>query len=534
MLPSFAIGRSSQTVEQRDDPLHVALARAGENRLALPLDALAEPLLQGPPTLGRADEDAAAIALVDAAIDEVVLDEPVDEPGDAGPGQQRSVGDLNHRMPLMVGEQAERTPGLHAALLLGEDLGEAARHCSLGAAQRRGELAGQAHTGCARAVFHCRHVQKYAWFGGSRMKASDNQPGISYASSTVDVAVLIPLSASAGIFGPSCELCARLAAEEINAAGGLLGRELRLRIVDGSGPPLGVADEVDALVTAGEVDAVVGWHISAVRQAVAPRVAMRIPYVYTALYEGGEQTPGVFLVGETPDGQLRLLCAGWPRSAACGAGASWVTTTSGPAGRRRRRTATPRWSAARSATSCSCRWPPSGSPRSSAGCSPSRADGVLMLLVGQDAAQFNRAFGDAGLDESQCRLSTLVDENTLLASGADGTHGLCATAAYFESLVTPEGLAFGARYAARFGADAPTLNSPGESCYEGILLLNALARTAGSLDVGALSKGGRVGGVRGTARGAAPSRPPPPAAYLPRGGGRAGVRYGRRALTRAA
>jgi ABC-type branched-subunit amino acid transport system substrate-binding protein len=39
-----------------------------------------------------------------------------------------------------------------------------------------------------------------------------------------NVALVVPLHGSAGIFGPSCELCAQLAAEEINASDGLLGR----------------------------------------------------------------------------------------------------------------------------------------------------------------------------------------------------------------------------------------------------------------------------------------------------------------------
>ena len=91
--------------------------------------------------------------------------------------------------------------------------------------------------------------------------------------SAVNVALVVPLHGSAGIFGPSCELCAQLAVAEINAADGVLGRELRLIVVDGSAAPRQVADEVGALAAAGLVDAVVGWHISAVRQAVAPRIA---------------------------------------------------------------------------------------------------------------------------------------------------------------------------------------------------------------------------------------------------------------------
>ena len=77
--------------------------------------------------------------------------------------------------------------------------------------------------------------------------------------STVNVALVVPLHGSAGIFGPSCELCARLAVAEINAADGVLGRELRLSVIDGSGPPSAVADEVGALAAAGLVDAVVGY-----------------------------------------------------------------------------------------------------------------------------------------------------------------------------------------------------------------------------------------------------------------------------------
>jgi urea transport system substrate-binding protein len=305
---------------------------------------------------------------------------------------------------------------------------------------------------------------------------------------SVDVGLLIPLTGSAGIFGPSSELCARLAAEEINGSGGLLDRPVRLRVIDGSGPPEVVADRVDELVTAGEVEAVVGWHISAVRRAVAPRLSMRVPYIYTALYEGGESTPGVFLVGETPDQQvlpaLRWLAEerGVRRWAIVGNDYVWPRRTAAVARR---------YAAEIGGEICDEMFVPLGNERFTSTIGrllAGRADGVLMLLVGQDAARFNRAFADVGLDQSCCRLSPLVDENTLLASGVDATANLCAAAAYFESLTTPEGLAFGGRYGARFGADAPMLNSPAESCYEGLMLYSALVRDAQSFDAAALSR----------------------------------------------
>lgn len=68
------------------------------------------------------------------------------------------------------------------------------------------------------------------------------------AAEVVDVAFVVPLSSPAGLFGPSCEACGRLAVEEVNANGGVLGRELRLRVVDGGRSPAAVASEVDSLV----------------------------------------------------------------------------------------------------------------------------------------------------------------------------------------------------------------------------------------------------------------------------------------------
>src|SRR5687767_2673619 len=85
-------------------------------------------------------------------------------------------------------------------------------------------------------------------------------------SNVLNMALVVPLHGPAGIFGPSCESCATLAMEEVNAEGGVLGRELHLVPVDGGSTPEVVATEVDALVCAGAVDAVTGWHISAVRE----------------------------------------------------------------------------------------------------------------------------------------------------------------------------------------------------------------------------------------------------------------------------
>jgi urea transport system substrate-binding protein len=303
---------------------------------------------------------------------------------------------------------------------------------------------------------------------------------------TVGVALVIPLSGTAGMFGPTCELCAQLAAEAVNREGGVLGRELRLIPVDGGGPPDRVAAEVEALVAVGAVHGVTGWHISSVREVLAPRVAHRVPYVYTALYEGGERRDGVFMTSETPVDQLwpamRLLSR--ERRVRC-----WHIVGNDYVWPRRTAQAAHRYAAASGARICGETYLPLGTHDFADvlhTIERSAADGVLMLLVGNDAVRFNRAFARFGLHQRCLRLSTLMDENMLLGSGANATDGLFSTAGFFACLVTPENLDFHGAYAARYGPTAPPLGSLGESCYEGVLLLAALIERARTLDVRAI------------------------------------------------
>ncbi|HEY0002498.1 MAG TPA: substrate-binding domain-containing protein, partial [Actinoplanes sp.] len=311
-------------------------------------------------------------------------------------------------------------------------------------------------------------------------------PLLDLSTDAVRVALIVPLQGPAGIFGPTAELCAQLAAEEVNAAGGVLGRELVLVGVDGGAPPARVAAEVEMLVRTGAVHGVTGWHISSVRQAVAPRVADRVPYVYTALYEGGERTAGVFLTSETPDVQLfpAMQLLGRERRLR-----TWFVVGNDYVWPRRTARAA-RWFAERHGMRIAGEaYLPLGT-HDYAGTlrriEHSAAEAVLMLLVGNDAVRFNRAFARVGLDARCLRLSTLMDENMLLASGAQATHDLHSTAGFFASMVTPENMDFHGRYAARFGPEAPPLGSLGESCYEGVLLLAALIQRARTLDVRAI------------------------------------------------
>ncbi|MCI2418336.1 substrate-binding domain-containing protein [Saccharopolyspora sp. K220] len=315
------------------------------------------------------------------------------------------------------------------------------------------------------------------------------------------VAMVIPLRGPAGLFGPSCEAITELAVHEINERGGVLGREVTVQVVDGGAPPHEVADEVRRLVADGSIDAVSGWHISSVRHAIAPVVADRVPYVYTSLYEGGERRPGIFCSGETPRFQIapalrwlrdhvgvrRWFVVGddyvWPHGSTAAVrdfareldlrivGETFVGLGSGDMRRVTRQVA---------AAPC---------------------DGVLMLLVGQDAVRFNRAFAAQGLHDRLVRFSPLMEESMLLASGAEATRNLFVAAGYFRSLATADAMDLLGSYVRLHGPSAPPLNNAAESCYEGLRTLAKLARRAGTpglAEFNAAIDGTAYRGPRGT------------------------------------
>ena len=94
----------------------------------------------------------------------------------------------------------------------------------------------------------------------------------------------------------------------------------------------------------------------------------------------------------------------------------------------------------------------------------SGCEAVLMLLVGQDAVEFNRAFARRRLADSILRFSPLLDENMLIGSGAGATKGLFAAASYFRCMVGRNAMDLLDRYLAVNGTNAPALGNAAESC----------------------------------------------------------------------
>ncbi len=308
------------------------------------------------------------------------------------------------------------------------------------------------------------------------------------ARDTVDIALVIPLSGPAGMFGPSAEACATLAAEDINRLGGILDRPVRLHPVDAGAPLPELAARIDQMIDGERVDGVIGWHLSNARKVITPQTAGRVPYVYTTFYEGGEDSDGVYMVGETPEQQL-FPALRWLRNEL---GISrWCVVGNDYIWPRETARATREFVTGTDITVVGETYVPLGGRRFGPALDlirTSTAQGVLLFMVGADCAAFNAAFARAGLDDDRLRLSMMIGEDVLYAGGANSSRGLLTASGYFEGVVSTAAMDFGARYTRRFGSFAPALNNIGESCYEGVLLFASLAEAARSLDLRAIER----------------------------------------------
>ena len=102
---------------------------------------------------------------------------------------------------------------------------------------------------------------------------------------------------------------ARMVIDDINAAGGLLGRQLELHLEDGATDDATAEAAAAKLVQQDEVDVVFGGIYSSTRQAIkGPAVVEgKKLYIYPEQYEGQESDPLIFCTGPVPAQQVEPL-----------------------------------------------------------------------------------------------------------------------------------------------------------------------------------------------------------------------------------
>ena len=294
----------------------------------------------------------------------------------------------------------------------------------------------------------------------------------------VRVGLAVPLSGPLAMTAPSALDLAGLAADEVNAAGGIAGRPIELVGVDSGRPPDVVAAEAAALHRAGVFELLVGFHTSDVHRAVERALPPGARYVFTPPHEGGARRPGVVRIGQSPLEQheaaltwlvqhrraRRWVLLGtdyvWPRSVhraaervLAGVGGEVVGEALVPFG------------------------PSDPGPLLDL-VRRTRADAVLLSLVGRDLVAFNREFARAGLDRRVVRLSGALEENGLYALGGDSTGELFACMPSF--VAADDGsdehqLALQERHVRRSGPGAPVVCAYARGVYDGVRVAATLA-----------------------------------------------------------
>jgi urea ABC transporter substrate-binding protein len=100
----------------------------------------------------------------------------------------------------------------------------------------------------------------------------------------------------------------QLAVEEINKAGGIMGRQIELTHLDPQGDNARYQEFTRRLLSKDKVDVLIGGITSASREAVRPIVdRTQTPYFYTNQYEGGVCDANMISTGAVPEQQFSTL-----------------------------------------------------------------------------------------------------------------------------------------------------------------------------------------------------------------------------------
>src|SRR5882757_4877447 len=126
-----------------------------------------------------------------------------------------------------------------------------------------------------------------------------------FAADPIKIGVPVGLSGANSVVAPSVVQSAQLAVDEINAAGGVLGRKLQLEVADDASGAAGAQKAFDSLIYQKKVDVLISMETSAARNAGLPAVGKgHVPYIYTSFYEGHSCNKYMYVDAWVPEQQV--------------------------------------------------------------------------------------------------------------------------------------------------------------------------------------------------------------------------------------
>lgn len=128
------------------------------------------------------------------------------------------------------------------------------------------------------------------------------------AADPLKIGLLEDVSGDLSVYGKPKLNGSLLAVEEINKAGGIMGRKIELIHLDPQGDNARYQEFARRLLNKDKVDVLIGGITSASREAVRPIVnRTKTPYFYTNQYEGGVCDASMISIGAVPEQQFSTM-----------------------------------------------------------------------------------------------------------------------------------------------------------------------------------------------------------------------------------
>ncbi len=299
----------------------------------------------------------------------------------------------------------------------------------------------------------------------------------------IKVGILHSLSGTMAISEVSVKDAEMMAIEEINAAGGVLGRKIEPVVEDGASDWPKFAEKAKKLLQNDKVATVFGCWTSASRKAVLPVFEENNGLLwYPVQYEGMESSPNIFYSGAAPNQQI-VPAVEWLLQ---NKGKKFFLLGSDYVFPRTANKIIKAQLAAQGGELIAEEYTPLGHTDYSTIVNKIKAakpDVVFNTLNGDSNVAFFKELKASGItskDLTTCSVS--VAEEEIRGIGADNMAGHLVSWNYYQTTDTPENKAFVEKYRAKYGADRVT-DDPIEAAYINVYLWAEAVKKAGSTDV---------------------------------------------------
>ncbi|MDP2132643.1 MAG: urea ABC transporter substrate-binding protein [Sulfuritalea sp.] len=305
----------------------------------------------------------------------------------------------------------------------------------------------------------------------------------SFAAEPVKLGLLHSMTGTIAIAEAALVEAEKMAIDEINAAGGVLGRMIEPVIADGASDWPTFAEKTKQLLQRDKVAAIVGCYTSASRKAVLPVLNQSKGLLYyPTYYEGQEQDKQVIYTSQEAT-QSVISAIEWMAKQQ---GKTFFFVGSDYIYPRTCNKIAKPTVARLGGKVVGEEYAPLGHTEFSSIINKIKAakpDWIYSTVVGGSNVAFYKQLKAAGLDGAKQKLlSTVVSENEIDGIGKDNAVGYYACMGYFQSIKSPENEKFVKAIKAKYGQDR-VVGDPMQCAYNSVYLWKMAAEKAKSFDV---------------------------------------------------